>query len=75
MSKKLTPWFFGIQRPARVGVYQVRSLGYTPGDLYFSYWDGTRFNGCWPDAEYAQRRPDWGVGLRVGTWRGLAKKP
>jgi hypothetical protein len=69
---KVTDWFPANMTPVREGVYEVvfgDSL-----DLYYSYFDGLRFNGGWWSAERANNnRHDDDHGITA--WRGLAEKP
>lgn len=72
MSKqKLTPWFMNGEKPARKGVYRVRSDGF----YGFAYWDGRLW--AWRCSSVAEANDDR---LTTGAsqtkhWRGLAHPP
>ncbi len=75
---KLTAWFHGAFAPAYAGIYEVFSNGhmsYFEQREGYSFWDGSMFNGVWPTIEKADEYSDWGAGLPVHKWRGLAKEP
>jgi len=65
---KLTRWYSGDQKPLRKGVYQVKSDG-----VYFSYFDGKNFNGCWFTTERAAENQWSPVCHGKLQWRGVAK--
>ncbi len=72
MNEKLTPWFSRNQNPRRHGIYEVN-----PNDdirLHWSYFDG-QWNGCWETIASAFSQRDWGAGIEVICWRGLATPP
>lgn len=68
---KLTPWFDGMQKPARIGIYQVRRMG----TIGYSWFDGKRWS-------YLERFKCDALAGRLLTsgaaqnkeWRGLAEK-
>jgi len=71
MSKlKLTKWYSSDQNPVRVGLYQVKN---SDNKVYFSYFDGRRFNGCWFTKERALENDYFPTREMNLQWRGIAK--
>lgn len=68
---KLTPWFPGYVKPARMGVYERQ----IEGRIVFSYWDG----GYWGPSQYDKDEAYYFRGLhswfQTHPWRGLAEQP
>lgn len=84
MTKKLTPWFSGTVKPARVGVYE-RDYGQQANpDLgsQYQFWDGVNwlYGASTPESTMrvvAARGPTASqLPSRVERdWRGLAEEP
>lgn len=80
MTSEKTPWFVNGEKPAYVGVYEVRvEMGRA-----YSYWDGKSFNeylwfsscGMGPqDAYEGRQKRKHGAGHQKMHWRGLKKNP
>ena len=70
---KFTPWFPVTAKPARVGVYEVKS---SLGASYWSLFNGYAWCGCWATPERAIQlgNPCFGMD-RDSRWRGLAQDP
>jgi hypothetical protein len=71
MSKKLTPWFPGDVKPARVGVYE-KDLD--DGVFKFSLWDGRKWRFCRESVGSALRQRERSA-WQWANWRGLASEP
>jgi hypothetical protein len=75
MSKKLTPWFPEIVKPARIGVYNA-SICEDP--RVWRYWDGANWSFNW---RTGASKFDRKIAMTYRTnsnqirWRGLAKEP
>ena len=70
---KLTPWFVNGEKPARDGLYEVRSvIGQHP---VFSYWDGKRWGWICPTKGEAEKRRRERTYRQDCEWRGLAEEP
>lgn len=67
-----SPWFdLAAQKPWEPGVYEVEGTGFLSG-VYFSYWDGQRFNWVSSGPKGAfDARNEPGGGLRITRWRGI----
>lgn len=75
---QMTPPFPRTVKPARPGVYQSTHENDSSGEVWFSYWNGRRWNGGW----YTPRRANHPINrsVREGahpvqTWRGLNFNP
>ena len=71
---KKTPWFPLATNPVRIGIYQI---DWSDGDktVFYSYWDGEKFNGAWLRIRMAMLNRDSGVcafGIPV-RWRGIVQ--
>lgn len=70
---KLTPWFPLKSKPARAGVYEIdRGDG---GTTFYSYWDGTNFNGGWFTPQRARESFNFGHrwSIKPTRWRGVTR--
>ena len=71
---KKTPWFPFTTKPVHVGVYEVDwcDADRTP---FYSYWDGSTFNGGWLDTATAARMACFGKSAsgHPVRWRGAIK--
>lgn len=77
MDKKLTPWFQGDVKPARVGVY-TRDDSDTDCDNglpAYSHWNGSRWGHLCGSKDIAQRNVDYVSAYQSLPWRGLASDP
>jgi hypothetical protein len=67
---KLTDWYKGHQKPARIGVYERENSGSS-----YSHWNGKRWGNLSNDPDDAiawKKSPSFFQSLR---WRGLAADP
>jgi hypothetical protein len=76
---KKTPWFSGLTKPSRIGVYERRTeLRPTNGDYWpYSFWDGHKWGLGSPNPEGAavERRRQHHHAYQNFEWRGLAEEP
>ncbi len=71
---KRTPWFPLTVKPARVGVYELRTAWLS---IHYSKWDGSMWRSlCGSSgAANAQSQPSkWVADGDCNGWRGLTKK-
>lgn len=77
-EEALLPWVPLSTQPERIGVFQVRNAARNQSDLWFSFWDGTRWHGAWdsPAAAFKwARHPVAGSVFGEWEWRGFASDP
>lgn len=76
MNEELTPWFRGVLKPVRKGVYKRELI--PSGYVGFAYWDGVRWFAVRTTADQAVREAR--LGFKSSTdvaqtrWRGLANE-
>jgi hypothetical protein len=70
---KLTEWYSGDQKPARLGVYGRKFPGVKTAK--YSWWNGRKFSGGYSSVELCER---WKMSFGESKsqhlpWRGIAK--
>lgn len=72
MSKKLTKWYQGDQKPVRVGVYErdIKAFGKT-----YSKWDGKNWRCIGWSPDDAENWSFAKSAYQNSPWRGLASNP
>lgn len=76
MNEELTPWFRGVLKPVRKGVYKRELI--PSGYVGFAYWDGVRWYVAAKDREIAETKFRCGfkssMDVAQTRWRGLANE-
>lgn len=78
---KLTRWFKPDAKPARAGIYMVRTrLHYSEDRPSYSYFDGEHWNGSWHEVDTASEHAGFyatsgaqGSCELLTKWRGLTR--